>query len=301
MGERAHDPHPDSRFDADWLALRERADADARAPVLTDLAGAWLARRAHRPLVCVDLGSGGGSNPRFLAPRLPGPQAWLLLDHDRELLERAARDCATLRDAAGDPVALRVQCRDLSVPTPGDFTGVDLVCASALIDLAGATWLDGLALACARSGAAALFSLSVDGEWHFRRAGVADVDADDAIARAAFNAHQRRDKGIGGALGPDAPAYLARQLRRRACRVRVAPSPWQLTMNRSRDAALAAALLDGWLAAALEQESARAARLRSWHARRRDALCDPAFALTVGHVDLFACPTPGEPASAVGA
>ena len=300
-GERARDPHPDSRFGADWLALRERADADARAPGLTERAGAWLARRAHRPLVCVDLGTGGGSNPRFLAPRLPGPQAWLLLDHDRELLERAARDCAMLRDAAGDPVALRVQCRDLSVPAPGDFAGVDLVCASALIDLAGATWLDGLALACARSGAAALFSLSVDGEWHFRRAGVTDVDADDAIARAAFNAHQRRDKGVGGALGPDAPAYLAQRLRRRACRVRMAPSPWRLAMNRPHDAALATALLDGWLAAALEQEPARAARLRSWHARRREALCDPAFTLTVGHVDLFACPARDAPASAVGA
>jgi len=80
----------------------------------------------------------------------------------------------------------------------------------------------------------------------------------------------------------------------------MAPSPWQLAMNRPRDAALAAALLDGWLAAALEQEPARAARLRSWHARRSAALCDPAFALTVGHLDLFACPARGAPTSAAG-
>jgi hypothetical protein len=107
-----------------------------------------------------------------------------------------------------------------------------------------------------------LFSLSVDGEWGCRRAGVEDADPDDALVRSAFNAHQRRDKGVGAALGPDAPAHLAGRLRRLGYRVRVAPSPWRLGMEHAPDAALAAALIDGWLFAALEQQPAASARLR---------------------------------------
>ena len=35
-----------------------------------------------RPLKLVDLGTGRGSNVRYLAVRLPGPQEWLLIDED---------------------------------------------------------------------------------------------------------------------------------------------------------------------------------------------------------------------------
>jgi hypothetical protein len=290
-------PHPDSRFDADWLALREGADAAARARELTDLTATWLSGRANAPYLCVDLGTGSGSNPRFLAPRLPGPQSWRLLDHDAALLERAARDCGDLRDAAGSVVDLWLGVRDLSALAPEDLGCADLVCASALIDLVDASFLDRLAEACASAGAAVLISLSVDGEWRCERAGSEDVDPDDALVRAAFNAHQRRDKGVGTALGPDAPVYLAGRLRRLGYQVRVARSPWRLGMERPRDAALAAALIDGWLVAALEQEPVAAVRLRTWHARRKAALDDPAFVLTVGHVDLFACPGGGDPVS----
>lgn len=287
----AHDAlHPESRFEADWLALREGADADARSPELTALAARWLNARGGTPFVCVDLGSGSGSNLRFLAPRLPGPQSWCLVDHDASLLERAVRGSAALRDAAGQPVALRSECRDLAALAPDAFAGVDLVCASALMDLVGAAWLERLAEACARAGAAALFSLSVDGAWSFRRGPHEDTDPDDALARDAFNAHQRRDKGVGGALGPDAHAHLAASLRAVGYRVHMAPSPWQLHMDRPRELALAAALMQGWYDAALAQMPAEAARLRAWHVRRREALRDPAFRMSVGHVDVFACP-----------
>jgi alkanesulfonate monooxygenase SsuD/methylene tetrahydromethanopterin reductase-like flavin-dependent oxidoreductase (luciferase family) len=68
-------------------------------------------------------------------------------------------------------------------------------------------------------------------------------------------------------------------------------------MERPLDAALAAALIDGWLVAALEQAPAAAARLSAWHVRRKAALDEPACVLTVGHVDLFACPGGGDPVS----
>lgn len=290
----AADPHPESRFDADWLALREGADADARSRELTERAARWLGARTHRPLRCMDLGSGSGSNPRFLAPRLPGPQDWQLVDHDAALLARAQAACRTLRDAGGHPVALALACQDLAELEADAFHAVDLVCASALIDLVSGAWLDQLAETAARAGVAVLFSLSVDGTWTFQADAQEDVDSDDAFACAVFNAHQRRDKGVGGALGPDAHALLAARLRTAGYRVWVAPSPWRLRMDRAQDAALAVALVDGWLAAALEQAPDATDRLRAWHARRRAALGNPGFTLGVGHVDLFACPAGDE-------
>ena len=75
------------RVSPEWLALREPADAAARS---AELAGR-LARHlpAAGPLVIHDLGGGSGAMGRWLAPRLPGPQHWVLHDHDADLLERA--------------------------------------------------------------------------------------------------------------------------------------------------------------------------------------------------------------------
>ena len=43
------------------------------------------------PLLVHDLGSGTGSMVRWLAPRLPGPQHWVLHDRDPDLLAAAPR------------------------------------------------------------------------------------------------------------------------------------------------------------------------------------------------------------------
>src|SRR5690348_8953010 len=55
---------------ADWLSLREAADAAARSEALARAIADGL--RDHAPLRLVDLATGTGSNIRYLAPRLPG-------------------------------------------------------------------------------------------------------------------------------------------------------------------------------------------------------------------------------------
>ena len=166
---------------ADWLALREPADAAARAPDLVE-------RLSVRPgAVIHDLGSGTGSMARWLAPRLPGPQHWILYDRDADLLRRAAADL---------PAAVTVETRqrDITRLTAADLAGADLVTASALLDMLTADEVERMVAACA--GIPTLLTLSVTG-----RVELTPADPLDAEISAAFNAHQRRTVGGRTLLG----------------------------------------------------------------------------------------------------
>ena len=81
---------PRIRVSSEWLALREAADAAARADHLVE----HLTRQlpATGPWVIHDLGCGTGAMGRWLAPLLPGPQRWILHDHDADLLDVAASE-----------------------------------------------------------------------------------------------------------------------------------------------------------------------------------------------------------------
>src|SRR5688572_24775794 len=93
------------RAGSDWLALREPADAAARAPVLVE------ALRKHLPpggMEIHDLGCGTGSMARWLAARLEGPQHWVLYDRDDALLALASADPPS---GAADGAAVGVETR----------------------------------------------------------------------------------------------------------------------------------------------------------------------------------------------
>lgn len=244
-------------FSADWLALRAPFDASARAAALEDRLAAWAAGRALR---IVDLGAGSGNNLAHLAPRLPGPQDWTLIDSDDALLAQAARrhPRATVRQA------------DLT----GDLDGLipaatDIVTASALIDLVSRDWLARLTDRLRAVGCALLVVLTYDGriEWD------GETDADREIADLV-NRHQRGDKGFGRALGPDAPAALADLL----AGVETAMSDW---IVRPEDAPMRAALVDGWAGAAIDLAPARSDAIAAWRDRARAT----PRRLLVGHKD----------------
>ena len=265
-------------FDPAWLALREPADHRSRATeLLPRLEGWWRERGACAVL---DLASGTGSNLRYLAPRLPGSRRWTLLDHDEELLAR-------VRWQDMDAVVRTVR-GDLADSALGEVAGTDLVTASALLDLVSERWLGELADACAATGCAALFVLTYDGTISWG----GDADPWDALVQRAVDEHQRRDKGLGPALGPAAASAAERLFRASGYRTWLAPSPWELGAG---DAALARALVDGWAAAASEQRPGDAPEIAAWAERRRAALASGTFALTVGHLDLLALP-PGSAA-----
>ncbi len=271
-----------SGFDAAWLALREPADAAARSVALEEALARALAGRGGT-LECVDLACGAGANLRRLAPRLPGPQRWRLVDADAALLAEAGRRCAGLRAADGAPVEVAYVQADLAaVDLDACCAGAALVTASALLDLVSAAWLDRLAAAIARGRPVALFALDYDG-----RRSCEPGDPDDALAHSAFDAHQRRDKGFGPALGPQAAAYAARALAARSFRVERARADWRLG---PREAALQAELLRGWARAAAEAAPESRETFEAWLGRRLAQLDAGRSRLTVGHEDLLVTP-----------
>ncbi|MGN8199413.1 class I SAM-dependent methyltransferase [Salinisphaera sp. RV14] len=275
-------PAAGSHFADDWLTLREAVDHRSRAHGLTLLAAAHLRRTAAgRRARVVDLGAGRGSNLRYLAPRLHQPVAWRLLDQDAELLAAAER---AMPPDAGDHCQLSAEIVDLAAPLTPVLRDADLVTASALIDLVSRGWIDTLAEACARDGAAVLITLSVDGRIQF-----SDADADDAVVRRALARDQARDKGFGPALGAAAPAVLINALARCGYAVATQPSDWQLGRD---DAALARALIAGWQSAATRQQTDQAERMAAWAARRVEAVERGRARLCIGHIDVLGLPNP---------
>jgi SAM-dependent methyltransferase len=255
-------------FAPEWLALRERADAEARSVELLDRLRATLNRN---PLVVRDLGCGTGSMGRWLAGRLDAPQHWVLHDRDPRLLDLAGASMT------GPNTTVETRQGDLTALTVDDLKGTSLVTASALLDLLTADEVNGLAAACVEAGVPALFTLSVAGKVELDPA-----EELDAEFEAAFNAHQCRVVDGRRLLGPDAAAAAVEAFEGLGAVVLTRPSPWQLGPDQ---AALAGEWLRGWVDAACEQEPDLADDAPAYLRRRSVGV-----RVVVHHTDLLALP-----------
>lgn len=278
----------ETHFNGDWLALREPADHAARSARLADQLAEWLQDRAE--LRVIDLGAGAGSNLRWLAPRLDVEQDWLLIDHDDTLLA-IARQAPVVEDAGGRAVRVSTRCVDLAGLPCGLFDNADLVTAAAIFDLVSADWIEALAGRIAACGVAALFALTVDGRrWFVHENGRRLEDERDQRLEELFNRHQRRGKGMGEALGPEAADRLPAILEKAGLRVWIDRADWRLAAGHEQTFALGAALLEDWMRAAVEQSPDDAAWIEAWYRIRRADLESGHIGLVVGHVDVLALP-----------
>ncbi|HEY3187131.1 MAG TPA: class I SAM-dependent methyltransferase [Solirubrobacteraceae bacterium] len=261
------------RISPQWLCLREPADAAARSAELAERLGRHVPATGR--LVIHDLGGGSGAMGRWLAPRLPGPQHWVVHDRDADLLELAVA-AAPGPAADGAPVTVEARRSDITRLAPGELADASLVTASALLDLLTPDALARMLAACA--GCPMLLALTVVG-----RVTLTPEEPLDALMGAAFNAHQRR----GRKLGPDAVAATARELRGMGAEILVRPSPWRLD---AAHADLAAEWIDGWVAAACEQEPALAAEAGAYSDRRLAQAAAGELDVIVDHADLLVLP-----------
>jgi SAM-dependent methyltransferase len=270
---------PRSQVSREWLALREPADAAARAGDLVEDLGRQSP--ATGSWVIHDLGCGTGAMSRWLAPLLPGPQHWIVHDRDEDLLELAA---ARLPGPAADGAAITLEPKhsDITRLHPGDLAGATLITASALLDVLTEDELGGLIALCAGAGCLMLLTLSVVG-----RVDLNPADPLDRRVAAAFDAHQRRVTERGRLLGPDAVALAVGQFGRLAAEVLVRPSPWRLGGS---EADLAAEWFTGWVGAACEQDVELAEEVELYTRRRLAQAAAGELAVTVAHADLLVSP-----------
>jgi SAM-dependent methyltransferase len=267
------------RFTAEWLTLREPFDRAARSMQLARRLAEHLPTRPR----LLDLGAGTGSMFRFLAPIIGRRQDWLLVDADAALLDDTfGRTAAWARRrgyaATSASHELRISTpsglwciqtvqRDLARPLAqaGD---VDAVVCSALLDLVSAAWLerwfDALTVAF-------LACLTVDG----RDTWLPPHPMDPSV-HVAFRRDQRRDKGLGRALGTTAPFVALKALAARGFTAASAPADWRIPR-----AALGMqrALIEG-----------RGAGHPDWEEMRLRQAINGRLAIRIGHRDILAFP-----------
>ena len=255
---------------AQWLALREPFDARARNPAVLDaVAGTFVGR----PSVCIaDLGCGTGSTRRMLGPHIGAPQTWRLCDNDMSVLARAADE----PDATA--LQLDLACElEAAIADP-----LDLITISALLDLVSGEWLKRLVVEVAARRLPVYAALTYDGRIEFTPS-----DPLDATIVAAVNTHQRRDKGFGPALGPNAARVAGEQFNRVGYAVTDGRSDWTFG---PQDREIQIATLNDWATATREIGTVALDDLAGWLGRRSDAVERGGSSMRVGNVDLFARP-----------
>jgi hypothetical protein len=280
---------------SDWLALREAADWAARSEALVRRVADAIGTAGT--LRGLDLCTGTGSNLRYLLDRLPGRQQWLVVDRDAALLDEVptrlaswarAKGCTVatvgrVSQLQGDHLDAHVETRQMNLDRLDAplFEGRGLVTASALLDLVSESWLRLLAAHCRGAGAAALFSITYNGQ-----SSCDPAEPEDDMVRELMNLHQKTDKGLGGpAAGPDGWAVAERVFEEAGYRVERASSDWSLE---PRDREFQRQLIEGWAYAAREIAPRETSVIEGWLKRRLAHVDAGDSHIVVGHVDMAA-------------
>ena len=262
-----------SQFSAEWLDAREPVDHIARSEYVLSAVAHYFMNDDQ--LRITDIGCGTGSTIRALKPILPNELSWHLVDNDDALLARAKKSLM------GDRLVFSLS--DLSKSTDVLFsTDPSLVTTSAFLDLVSFEWLESLCHEITHREIPFYAALTYDG-----RAGCEPEMFKDAQVIAAVNKHQRRDKGFGTALGPDAAAEAIRLFEEAGYIVTHSNSDWR---GDNRHPEFQRLLLEGWAEAACELEPNNAGIFEDWLADRLKMIREGTSSVYVGHVDFFAVP-----------
>jgi hypothetical protein len=262
-----------------------------------------LAGRLPEEPRLLDLGAGTGSLFRFAAPIIARPQSWIFADADSFLLGRglertvewargrgfAARRAdgstgpALTLNAPSGPWRIETLVTDLAQAPRGlPLSLVDAVVCSALLDLTSRAWMERLF-----GGLALPFyaGMNVDGQdaWLPRHPA-------DLAVRTAFRGDQRRDKGLGPALGNLAVDTAMQLLGSGGFETCVARSDWQISRG---DAALAGTLVEMTAQPARRAMPAQAAKFTRWATARSRQAQASRLSIRIGHRDLLAFPPKG--------
>lgn len=260
-------------FSAEWLDCREPVDHAARSDVILSAISHYFL--SEDQLSITDIGCGTGSTLRALKPFLNQKLKWVLIDNDPELLKVAQQS------AQRDEVQFGTA--DLSKDLSEIFkVETSLLTTSAFLDLVSEEWLQGFVSEVCQHKVPFYAALSYDGRAELTPAHASDVDI-----LAAFNQHQKTDKGFGTSLGPDAVNAAIDMFRKAGYAVISEESDWVARDNHFKFQEM---LLEGWHGAACETLPEHRDEFDAWMAFRREAIASGSHQTTVGHVDFFATP-----------
>ena len=268
-----------SGFSVEWLNLREASDHKARDRHLLKTAANWLNDLKSKDKVIVDLGSGTGSTIRGLQryTELAPSIQWRLVDNDPELLAEAIH-------RHSEEYSIESFLVDLSATQKLPLESVSLITASALLDLVSSNFIRDLCqlIKEKNEGRPLGFysALNYDGciKW-------TPFHPLDAAILMNFNTDQRRDKGFGPALGPDATDFLKTQFHSSKFQCLSAKSPWLLG---SADYLLTESLINGISGVAIQTDGLTNSDIQDWKTFRienvRTGNC------YLGHTDIVVLP-----------
>ena len=212
-----------SGFSVDWLTLREEADLRSRDFELLEKVDQWLRDHCAKELIVADLGAGTGSTMRAFANFVSQKSesiSWRLIDQDSDLLEYAHnRHCDSYRIETFD--------LDLNNTALLPLQSVQLITASALLDLVSEEFVDSITsqlVSLNKQQPVGLYTaLTYNGMIEWKPSHSLDEKVQNSL-----NQDQKRDKGFGKALGPDASEYLGQRLTEAGFKVYSADSTWFL-------------------------------------------------------------------------
>ena len=268
-----------SGFSIEWLNLREVSDHRSRDKELLKTAVDWLNNLKAKDKVIVDLGSGTGSTIRGLQryKTLTPSVQWRLVDNDPELLAEAVH-------RHSEEYSIESFLVDLSATQKLPLKSVSLITASALLDLVSGDFIRDLCQLIKEKNEdrplGFYSALNYDGciKW-------TPFHPLDAAILMNFNTDQRRDKGFGPALGPDATDFLKTQFHSTKFQCLSAKSPWLLG---SADYLLTESLINGISGVAVKTDELTNSDIQDWKTFRmknvRNGTC------FLGHTDILVLP-----------
>ena len=269
-----------SGFSIEWLNLREASDHRARDRHLLKTAANWLNDLKSKDKVIVDLGTGTGSTIRGLQRHTtvaPSIQ-WRLVDNDPELLAEAVH-------RHSKEYSIESFLVDLSATQKLPLESASLITASALLDLVSSNFIRDLCQLIKEKNEdrplGFYSALNYDGciKW-------TPFHPLDAVIAMNFNTDQRRDKGFGPALGPDATDFLKTQFHSTKFQCLSAKSPWLLG---SADYLLTESLINGISDVAIQTDGLTNSEIQDWKTFRiknvRTGTC------YLGHTDILVLPS----------
>ena len=268
-----------SGFSIKWLNIREVSDHKARDKHLLKTAANWLNNLKSKDKVIVDLGSGTGSTIRGLQGQttLAPSIKWRLVDNDPEVLAEAIHRHSGEYSIEGFLI-------DLSETQELPLESVSLVTASALLDLVSENFIQDLCQLIIEKNeyrpVGFYSALSYNGciKW-------TPVHPLDAAILINFNTDQRRDKGFGPALGPNATDFLRRQFHSSKFQCLSAKSPWLLN---SADYLLTESLISGMSGVAIQTDELTNSDILDWKTfRMKNIRTGTCF---LGHTDFLVLP-----------